>query len=254
MNKAIILIAGMGTRLKPLTEKTHKCMTAVCGKPILINMLDILSTNNISESVLVVGYLADTIKERIGYSYNGMEIRYILNDVFSVTNTSYSLRIALEEIRDFDNLYILEGDVFFDEELFDMLNTQEKNVTLIEAYNELLDGSVVEIDESGYVIDWVHKSKRGNDYELSDKYKTINIHRFSRSFVEQELIPTLREMTVKTKGTIPIEDVLREIVKANPRAIRGVESNGIRWYEIDDENDLKLAESIFGNIRRGTCK
>lgn len=66
MKKAIILVAGKGTRLQPRTLSTHKCLTEVNGTPILKNALTMLDKEGISEVVLVVGYLADQIRETMG--------------------------------------------------------------------------------------------------------------------------------------------------------------------------------------------
>lgn len=244
--EAIILVAGMGTRLKPLTLENHKCLTKVNGREIVFNALDILSGYGIAKVTLVVGYLADTIKEAIGDSYKGMSIEYTLNDIYDKTNTSYSLQLGLRNLGEYDELYILEGDVFFSKELFDALvSDTHPDATLLEPYREDLDGTFVALGDDGFVCDWTHKSMREEGYTLSDKYKTINLHKFKRSFVDDVLTPAVDRICEEKSGKDPLENVMREIVRADKKAVFGTLSGGCRWYEIDDLADLKRAEEIF---------
>lgn len=248
MKKAVILVAGMGTRLQPRTKTTHKCLTKVNGTEILKNALNNLSALGIAETVLVVGYLGDKIKKEIGSDFNNMKITYIVNDIYADTNTSYSLKLGLKAAGDFDVLYLLEGDVFFDNKLLDRLaKDAHDNTTMIEPYEPRLDGTFVEISKEGYVTDWTHKSMREEGYTLEDKYKTINIHRFSKKFTDDILIPCLDDVCEKTKGKAPLENVMRQIVRENDDIVYGLTSGEGRWFEIDDENDLKIAEAIFNN-------
>lgn len=246
--KAIILVAGMGTRLQPRTLTTHKCLTKVNGTPILYNALDNLNDIGVSETVLVIGYLGDEIKKEIGSKYKEMKITYAVNDIYADTNTSYSLKIGLDTIDDYDVLYLLEGDVFFDNTLIRrLMDDEHENATMLEPYDPRLDGTFVKISDDGYVSDWTHKSMREEGYTLEDKYKTINIHRFSRRFVDDILLPDVNGMCEETKGKSPLENVMRKIVRSDSRAVYGLTSGEGLWFEIDDENDLKIAEEIFKN-------
>ncbi len=244
--KAIILVAGMGTRLKPLTLTTHKCLTKVNGIAILHNSLQRLKTIGVMEVVLVVGYLGEEIKRDIGTEYNGMKILYVENEQFTNTNTSYSLVKGLDALKEYDELFILEGDVFFEESLLTKIDGDEhNNTTLVETYDPRLDGTFVEIGEDGFIKDWTHKSMREEGYTLEDKYKTINIHKFSKGFVDYTLYPAAKKVCDDTYGKAPLENIMRDIVRDDGSIIYGLLSNGSKWFEIDDENDLNIAEEIF---------
>lgn len=244
--KAIILAAGMGTRLKPLTLKTHKCMTLVNETPILLNALGNLQGIGIKNVVIVVGYLADQIQNQVGNSYMNLHIKYVVNDRYEETNTSYSLKLGLEALGEYETLYLLEGDVFFEKGLLKSIDQcMEENATLVEKYQPHLDGTFVELNANSYVIDWTHKSGRGDGYRLEDKYKTINIHKFTQKFVNQTLQKKVREVCESTNGTAPLEYVMRSIVKVDENQIYGLECGKFKWYEIDDLQDLKRAEEIF---------
>lgn len=247
--KAIILAAGMGTRLKPLTLETHKCMTVVNGTPILINALEHLLNVGIKEVVIVVGYLANQIQDQVGCTYRELSIKYVVNDRYRETNTSYSLKLGLEESGEYERLYLLEGDVFFEKNLLSLLDCcAEENVTLVEKYQPHLDGTFVELNAKSYVTEWKHKSVREDGYRLEDKYKTINIHKFSKKFVNDTLLNKVKEICEATNGTAPLEYVMRSIVKDDENQIYGLECGKFRWYEIDDLEDLRRAEKIFGGV------
>lgn len=246
INKAIILAAGMGTRLKPLTLSNHKCLTKVNGTPILFNALENLRHAGVDETLLVVGYLSDAIKEAVGENYNGMKISYAENLVYDRTNTSYSLLLGLQNLGEYDSLLLLEGDVFFERSLMDrLLMDSHDNMTVLEGYRPDLDGSFAERDRDGYVIDWTHKSMREAGYTLENKYKTVNIHRFGKAFVETNLYPELERSCSEKQGKEPIENVMRSIVRNDNKAVYGLLTGICRWYEIDDLKDLAEAERIF---------
>lgn len=244
--KAIILVAGMGTRLKPLTLENHKCLTEVNGVPIIQNALTQLYAEGVCQTILVVGYLKEQIKEKIGNSFQNMEIIYAENDIYAQTNTTYSLKKGLELLSDYDELLMLEGDVFFENDvLHGLLESSDKNATILEPYNEKLDGSFVELDTNSFVVDWTHKSKRKENYDVTTKYKTVNIHKFCKEFVESRLIPEIRTIETKSGLKNPIENVMMEIVHEHPHLVRGYVLSGEKWFEIDDVHDLEIAERMF---------
>lgn len=240
--KAIILIAGRGSRLKPLTDSIPKCLTEVNGKTILENMLENLERAGVKESILVVGYMGDKIKEKIGGNFGRMNIKYVENKIYDETNSSYSLWLALKELD--SEILILEGDVFFENELLArFLKSSSSNSTVVEKYRKELDGSFVEIKD-GKVSDWIHKNRRPVDFILEDKFKTVNIHKFDADFVNNILKPFLEKHTKETNGTEPMEYIMQDIVKNN-NGIAAFETGNLKWFEIDDINDLKIAEEIF---------
>lgn len=248
--KTIILAAGMGTRLKPLTLETHKCMTLVNETPILFNALGNLQSIGVKNVVIVVGYLADQIQNQVGNSYMDLHIKYVVNDRYEETNTSYSLKLGLEASGEYETLYLLEGDVFFEKNLLDLIDRcLEENATLVEKYQPYLDGTFVDLNADSYVTEWTHKSVRKDGYRVEDKYKTINIHKFSKEFVDNILIKKVKEICEATDGSAPLEYVMESIVKENGNQIYGLECGEFKWYEIDDLQDLKRAEEIFRGVQ-----
>ncbi len=239
--RAIILAAGLGTRLKPLTDTMPKCLTEVNGKPILVNMIENLEKAGIKDVDIVIGYLGDTIKNKIGSNFNNININYVENPIYYKTNSSYSLWLAVKNLN--EDILILEGDVFFEEPILEDLMSNPHDSTVVEKYNPELDGSFVEI-KNNFVSDWIHRSRRKENFIKEDKFKTVNIHKFSKGFLNTYLLPILDKHTEEKKGTEPIEYIMEDIVKNNAK-IEAVDVANKKWVEIDDANDLKIAETIF---------
>lgn len=248
--KAVILIAGMGVRLKPLTENIPKCLIEVNGKPILLNMLEQLDGVDVEEAILVIGYLGDKVKRMAGNKFGSMRIRYVRNDIYDKTNTSYSLWVALKELEVDDILLVLEGDIFFEKKILtEFLNDGFSTSTVVQKYNPNLDGSFVEL-EGNIVIDWIHKSKREKKFIIENKFKTVNIHKFDSDFLRKILKPVLEKHVKIKKGVEPIEYVMQDIVKNKKSRINAFEVGNLKWFEIDNIRDLKIAEKMFGADRR----
>ena len=112
---AIILVAGLGSRLKPLTDEVPKCLTEVNGKPILLQTLESLLRNGISKAVIVVGYLGQVVEQKIGNRLGAMEIVYIWNSDYDETNSMYSAWLAREYLQ--EGALLIEGDTVYEESI-----------------------------------------------------------------------------------------------------------------------------------------
>ena len=108
---AIILAAGLGTRLKPISDHLPKCLTEVNGKPILVNTLENLAAIGIRHCTIVTGYLREKITAACGSSRSDVVIHYTENKVYRKTNDMYSLWLAREVLT--RGAVIIEGDIFF---------------------------------------------------------------------------------------------------------------------------------------------
>ena len=129
--KAIILAAGMGTRLRPITRTIPKCLVQVNSKPILEHQLDSLLLAGVREVVLVVGHLAELLSEKYGTSYGGMNIHYVENRIYDRTNNIYSLWLARQHLN--SQVLLLEGDLVFEPELLLRLTqSPEPDVAFVE--------------------------------------------------------------------------------------------------------------------------
>lgn len=244
--KAIILAAGRGTRLKPLTDKTHKCLTRINGIPILVNALTNLDKCGFEECLVVVGYLNKQIKREIGLiRFNNLNVRFVHNPIYLNTHTSYSLWLALKEIE--EDVIIMEGDVFFERSMLEnLIKFDFENSTVLEKYNPTLDGTFVSISGDNIVTDWIHKKDRPAGFTIEDKYKTVNIHRFSKKFIANKITPILNKHIIEQGGSRPMECLFGDLVREG-EVIHGYITKE-KWFEIDTIEDLQIAENIFKDV------
>ena len=123
--QAVILAAGQGSRLRPLTDHCPKCLVKVQGRSLLQYQLEALRTARISECVIVVGHRADQVRAAFGSRFGDLSITYVENDVFDRTNNIYSLWLARKAIT--QDVLLLEGDLIFDPELLvDLLDRMDQ--------------------------------------------------------------------------------------------------------------------------------
>ena len=117
--KALILAAGFGKRLRPITNTIPKSMVEVNGTPLLCNALNNVTACGITEIGIVVGHMADYIREKIGNEWNGVPVRYFENTRYLETNNVVSLYKAADFCD--DDMIMLECDIYYHKEMIERL-------------------------------------------------------------------------------------------------------------------------------------
>ena len=242
--QAIILAAGMGKRLGNLTQGNTKCMVKVNGVPLIDRMLTQLSGLNLSRVVLVIGYKGEKLQDYVGDEYKGLKIEYIKNPIYDKTNNIYSLSLAEKELQEDDTL-LIESDLIFDDTLFPMIvDNPYPNLALVAKYETWMDGTMVRLDEDNNIVNFIPKKAfRYEDVDLY--YKTVNIYKFSKEFLRTQYVPFLNAYTKALGNNEYYEQVLRVITLLDHCELKALPLAGQKWYEIDDVQDLDIAETIF---------
>lgn len=242
--QAVILAAGMGKRLKQLTRNNTKCMVRVNGVTLIERMLRILDKKGMSRIVLVVGYEAQGLMEYIHTLGIRTPIQFINNEVYYKTNNIYSLAMAEEHLVSEDTL-ILESDLIFEEEVIDLiLNDPRETLALADKFESWMDGTCMVLDEEDVICDFIP----GKYLKFSEKekyYKTVNIYKFSRHFSKNTYVPFLNAYKAAMGDNEYYESVIKMIAMLDTKEIRARRLTGQTWYEIDDIQDLNIAESLF---------
>lgn len=243
--QAIILAAGMGKRLGEFTRENTKCMVRVNDTPIIDRMLDQLAELNLSRVVIVDGYEGRKLRAHIGDRYaDRLCIEYVNNPVYDRTNNIYSLMLAKEQLQQDDTL-LIESDLVFETAMLRLLiDNPWPNLALVAKYETWMDGTMVNIDDDNNIVNFVPKS--AFDYSQVDKYyKTCNIYKFSRDFSTNKYVPFLEAYTKAVGNNEYYENVLRIISFLDSHELKALPIGQERWYEIDDKQDLDIAEALF---------
>lgn len=243
--QAIILAAGMGKRLGEFTKENTKCMVPVNGVRLVDRVLTQLSKLNLSRIVIVVGYEGQKLIDYIGDRYaDKVKIEYVNNPIYDKTNNIYSLALAKQQMQEDDTL-LLESDLIFDDEMLDLIvNNPFPNLALVAKYETWMDGTMVRIDDENNIVSFVPKA--AFRYEDVDKYyKTVNIYKFSKDFSKTKYVPFLEAYSRAVGNNEYYENVLRIITFLNNKELKALPTTGEKWYEIDDKQDLDIAECLF---------
>lgn len=244
--QAIILAAGMGKRLGEYTRNNTKCMVPVNGTPLIDRMLNQLSRLNLNRVVIVVGYEGKKLMEYVGEERNGLRIEYIENSVYDRTNNIYSLALAKEKMQEDDTL-LLESDLIFEDSMLSLLlDNPFPNLALVAKYETWMDGTMVCIDKDCNIVNFVTKAAF-NYHHIDQYYKTVNIYKFSRTFSRDKYIPFLEAYTKAVGNNEYYENVLRIITFLNSEELKALPVGHRKWYEIDDKQDLDIAEALFSD-------
>ena len=242
--QAIILAAGMGKRLKDLTRDNTKCMVKVNGVTLIERLLRQLESHDLSRIVMVVGYEGKKLKDYIGTLSIRTPVVFVDNPVYDRTNNIYSLALAKQYLMDEDTL-LFESDIIFEDSILDMLlQDPRETLAVVDKYEAWMDGTCVKITDDDDIEAFVPGKKLRYD-EVDAYYKTVNIYKFSKRFSETYYVPFLEAYQSALGKNEYYEQVLRVITMLDDPAIKAVRLTGQRWYEIDDIQDLDIAESIF---------
>lgn len=242
--KAIILAAGMGSRLKDLTKDNTKCMVKVNEKSLIEKALSQLDEFNLEEIILVVGYKKEVLKEYIKDLDIKTKVSFIDNDIYDKTNNIYSLYMT-KDIMLNNDIVLLESDLIFDKEILErLINSEYPNMAVVDKYELWMDGTCVKLNEKEDIVEIV-SSKKFDFSRTHDLYKTVNIYKFSKEFNKKYYIPFL-EAYIQSQGLNQYyESVLETLVNIAPASLKGLVVKNEKWYEIDDKQDLDIAESLF---------
>ena len=243
--QAIILAAGMGRRLGDLTKENTKCMVPVNGVRLIDRLLGQLSGLSLKRVIIVVGYKGQELKDYIGHRYDDqLKIAYAENPIYDKTNNIYSLSLVKQQLQEDDTL-LIESDLIFSDSLFQMIIADPyPNLALVAKYESWMDGTMVRLDADNNIVNFV--PKKAFKYEDIDSYyKTVNIYKFSRDFSQQKYVPFLEAYCHALGNNEYYEQVLRVITLLDHAELKALPIGNEKWYEIDDIQDLDIAETIF---------
>ncbi len=242
--QAIILAAGMGKRLGELTKGHTKCMVRVNDETLIARLLHQLDNIDLSRIVIVVGYKGKELQEYLQDSDVKTPISYVNNPIYDKTNNIYSLYMAKDYLEQEDTL-LFESDIIMEDGIIERLvDHPYPNLAVVDKFESWMDGTMVEIDDEFRITRFVPKTQFRST-EASRYYKTVNVYKFSKDFSQNMYVPFLEAYCKAMGRNEYYEQVLRVINMVDNSGLHVMPLKGEAWYEIDDIQDLDIAESIF---------
>lgn len=228
--QAVILAAGNGTRMRPLTYDIPKPMLPLNGKPIIDYTLSFLPSC-IDEVVIVINYLGEHIKKYLGNSYKGIPIRYVFQESLNGTGGAlYSCKDILE-----DKFLVVMGDDLYYYKDLERIVKEDLAILVFEVNNSTSLG-VLKIDEKGNLVEIVENLKVEGSALTS-----TNAFILSEKFFNYPLIP-------KVKGSSEFGLPQMLVNMAREHKVKIIQAT--RWYPIGKPEDLKEAEVVLKNFLR----
>ena len=238
--KAIILAAGVGSRIRPLTDNCPKSLLKINGKTILEMMLSHIQACGINEVVFVLGYLQNQIKDYVKIQFPDLIVQFITNEKYEVTNTGYSLMLTKDFIQD-STFIKFDADVVFDINILTSLIASEYDNCLCIDKNINLDAEEIKviIKDDNRVV---KASKTVNPVDAIGE--SIGIEKISGE-TACTLFNELELMMKDEQYHQEYYEAAYERLIEKDVPFHALDISGLKWTEIDTQEDFMLAENIF---------
>ena len=243
--KAIILTAGYARRMRPLTDSNHKTLLNIGDQSIIQRIVTGLTENDVDDIVVVTGYLHREVSEHLLASFPDANFTFVHNEIYDKTNNIYSMALAFEQVDINDDVLLIESDlIYYPHIIKTLIEDPRENVALVDKYGQGMDGTVVAV-EDGVVTNVIPPHLQPHNFDFSDKYKTLNIYKFSKEFASSEFKKLLTYYARVIDDNCYYELILGILIYMQRRKIHALFVEGDDWAEVDDPNDLSSASFVF---------
>jgi choline kinase len=234
---AVLLAAGTGSRLQPLTNDAPKCLSEVNGIAILQRLVQSLCESGFKRLVIVVGYLDHRVREFLDARSDRLKIEYVINPLFASTNNLYSLWLTKHTID--EPCLLLESDVVFDTSLLE--NMLQPNRMAVSQMQDWMNGTTVSVNSLQQVTAFQMSPDTAPSGIL---HKTVNMYSFS-TVTWRRVMERLSSHVAAGFVNEYYETVLAEMLEDGSISFEAVAFDRGRWCEIDTLEDLHQAELMF---------
>lgn len=254
--KVIILAAGQGTRLRPLTDHCPKCMVEVNGKSIIERQLATMHSCGIKEEdiTIVAGYCNEVLKGRL----KDTGVHFIVNEEFETTNMVCSLMCAREIMESEEDILVSYGDIIYEKSVLQKILDSKEALSVVvddgwyeywsaRCENPLDDAETLMYDTEDYLVEIGQKTTELN--KVQSQY--IGLMRFNGHGLKAVLDISTEARTRTKRGEklwrtdrnyykMYMTDLLQGLIDEGNKLKAVHIQRG--WYEIDDREDLKVVE------------
>jgi histidinol-phosphate/aromatic aminotransferase/cobyric acid decarboxylase-like protein len=243
--KAIILTAGYARRMRPLTNSNHKTLLKIGDDTIIERIINGLCDNGINDVVIVTGYLKEKLTKFLLEKFPNVNFTFVHNEVYDQTNNIYSMALAFEQIEIDQDILLIESDLIYHSHIIkNLIDDPRENIALVDKYGQGMDGTVVSV-EDGVITNVIPPHLQPPNFDFSDKFKTLNIYKFSQEFASTEFKKLLTYYAKVIDDNCYYELILGILIYMQRRKIFALTVEGDDWAEVDDPNDLDSALFVF---------
>lgn len=237
-NKALILAAGLGTRLAPITDDRPKSLVPVNGKPILLKQIENLEANGIKDITIVSGYKANILEKAVHEMWP--EIRIVESADYTITNNMYSAYLGIRAMfpdGKFKPFYMMNADVFFDMSVITALERDSRHNLVVVDMGAYIEESMKVVEREGRLIAISKQITQEEALGCSiDVYKLGSDG--GKAFYDCCVRYIEEKKELKKWSEVALNDAFKKVT------FEACPLNG-RWFEIDNLDDLAIAEVLF---------
>lgn len=242
---AVILAAGKGERLAPLTDETNKVLLDIGGRPLIAYLLDGLAQVGICRVTIITGHCASLVERAVLQNQPDLNVSFVNNPDFTSTNNIVSVAVGLADIPRGTSILLIEGDLILEPALLEsMIKGDLPDLALVDRFRPGLDGTLA-IVQDDVITGLIMGEQLAGLSNRNDYYKTVNVTRLSSDALDQHFRPALTDWLALGRHDDYYEAVLGFLIANDRIKLGAVDVRGARWAEIDDAIDLERARSMF---------
>ena len=200
--RAVIPVAGFGTRLKPHTYSLPKVLLNVGGKPILGHILDELLDENITKATFIIGYLGDAIKKYVAETYPEISADYVQQkEMLGLGHAIYTAIPTFDE----EEIFIILGDTVFDVDLKSVFQNKKTSLGVKQVEDPRRFG--VALVQNGLIQKLIEKPQ-----EHVSNLALVGLYYIANSTLLKESLNHIIENDIKTSGEYQLTDALQVMI------------------------------------------
>lgn len=237
MTSALILAAGLGTRLAPFTTSRPKVLVEVGGRPILGRLIAACAEAGLTDALVVTGHLSERIADWLGRNAQPIPVRTVYNAAFDSLGNAWSVAVAKEALRGRDFVK-LDGDLVLEASILADLNRYPGSALALDTRADLDQEAMKARAASGRITalgKWIPVSEAAGE--------SIGVERICAA--DAPAVFEALEAIVKTKPNAYYEDAYHQLIEAGRLALAAHDIGDRLWTEIDSPADLGRARALF---------
>lgn len=242
--KAVILAAGIGSRLQPITYNNPKCLTKIYGTSLLERQIQSLESNAVTDVYIVTGYRMDAINSlQLNRKYKKIKIHLVENKNYEMTNNMYSLYLVSKYLKG-EAFILCNGDIIFENSIVkELIQSEFDDLVAVEQGLFLEESMKIQLNEQNLIIDISKNIGETHSFGCS-----ADLYKFSK--LSSEILFTEIEKIIEDEKNLKdwTEVALQRLFRQKRLFMKPHLINGHKWVEIDNYEDLEIADFLFSDL------